>query len=951
MRKFLSSAFKKSLIYFCTLFVVFIYNTGFAQPSFLSDINRLTTADSLESAMAAITAGKLPRMVPVLYAEQSRDRLVQSVSYLNGHKLESAPVGLLSNAFAGRLSGLYASETSGAPRFSNPDLRIRGRNPLIVIDGVPRYNLVDPDFGLTLYDVLSINPEQVASVTLLKDALSTAMFGNRGMDGVLMITTRNRGEEKTPTFSITAQTGIQEPIGMRKALSSFDYASLYNEALVNTGRAPLYTQAQLEAYQNGSDPYLYPNVDWQKTLLKSNAPLSRYNISSGGNYNNVKYFLSLDYLSQGGLLRESDANVQSTNVDYKRYVIRSNVELNIDKNLTASLHVFGNIQDFIQPGIGYASVFSSLLTTPNNATPVYNFEGSFSGTNLNPRNPYAQSVSTGYLKNNLQAASVDISLKRNMNDLVKGSWLKALLSYSPSYEQEIRRIKDYNAFYYPVTGDTAQYNRVNTIADQTNTQSVLERFQQTYIELSAGIDRSWQKNVITGLVLASYDNQQSNNLLNQVYQGISARVSYSYDNRFNAEIAGAYNGNNQFERGRQYDIYPAAGVSWNVHHEPFLKGVAFINELKIRGSYGKVGNADPGYYLYRQGYRGGAAYFFGNGATINPSVFQGTPAYSRVPEKSNKLNFGIDLGFSKQRGWLSLDYYNNRQYDLLQIRGNNTVILGQAYPLENLGENKYYGFELNTGWADKINSLSYSVSANLSTINSRILNIGEPEQAYSWMARTGKPVNQIRGYQFEGLFSPSDLNEATLEGYIPVAGDAKYKDLNGDNVINAYDQTIIGNNKPLFFYGVNMGLKYKGFDMGVLLQGAGNRDILTNGTYSQPFRNGGNGQLFESTLNRYTPQTAASATLPRVTIGNNINNYVISGLYVQNGSYMRLKNLELGYSFSYKFLSAAKIKSIRVFINGQNLLTTSKYKEADPEVYAGTYPLMRVINGGLTLKL
>lgn len=949
MKRFLHVVAQRTLVCLCILFSVFI-SPGFGQRS-LQDINRVTIADTLESALAVITTGKIPPMVPVLYGEQLRERLVQSVSYLKGRKLESAPVGLLSNTFAGRLSGLYAEETSGAPRFSNPDLRLRGRNPLIVVDGVPRYNLVDADNGLTLYDVLSINPEQVASMTLLKDALSAAMFGNRGMDGVLMITTRNRGDEKTPTFSITAQTGIQEPIGMRKALSSFNFATLFNEALVNTGRAPLYTQAQLEAYQNGSDPYLYPNVDWQKTLLKGNAPLSRYTISSGGNYNNVKYFLSLDYLSQGGLLRENEANVQSTNVDYKRYVIRSNVELNIDKSLTASLRVYGNIQDFIQPGVGYASVFSSLLTTPNNATPVYNFEGSFSGTNLYPRNPYAQSVATGYLKNNLQAASVDIGLKRNMDDLVKGSWLKALLSYSPSYEQEIRRVKDYNAFNYPVTGDTGRYNRVNTIADQTNTQSVLERFQQTYIELSAGIDRSWRKNAVTGLVVASYDNQQANNLLNQVYQGISARISYSYNNRFNAEIAGAYNGNNQFEKGKQYDIYPAAGLSWNVHHEQFLKAVTFINELKIRASYGKVGNANPGYYGYRQSYRGGTAYVFGNGATSNPSVFQGTTAYSRVPEKSNKLNLGVDLGFSKQHGWLSVDYYDNRQYDLLQIRGNSTALSGQVYPLENLGENKYYGFELNTGWSNTIGKLNYSVSGNLSTVHSRIINIGEPEQAYPWMARTGKPVNQIRGYQFEGLFSPSNLNEATLEGYIPVAGDAKYKDLNGDNIINAYDQTIIGNNKPLFFYGFNMGLMYKGFDMGVLLQGVGNRDVLVNESYTQPFRNGSNGQLFESALNRYTPQTAASATLPRLTIGTNINNYVVSGLYVHNGSYLRLKNLELGYSFGYKMLAAAKIKSIRIFINGQNVLTASGYQEADPEVYTNTYPLQRVINGGLTLKL
>ena len=951
MRKLLPVSFKRSLVCCSTLFSVFLTVNSAAQGTLQPPVNRVAKNDSLTSVPVIIPSGKLPQMVPVLYAEQSRDNVVQSLSYLHGHKLESAPVGLLSNALAGRLSGLYSLQTTGVPRYENPNLSLRGRSPLIVIDGVPRYNLVNLDNGQTLYDVLSINPEQVASVTLLKDALSTAMLGNRGMDGVLMITTRNRGEEKSPAFSITAQTGFQQPGGMRKTLSSFEYASLYNEALVNTGRAPLYSQAQLEAYKNGSDPYLFPDVDWQKEVLKSNAPISRYNVSSGGNYTNVKYFLSLDYMSQGGLFRENNANAQPSNVDYQRYIFRSNVELNIDRNLIASLNVLANIQDYIQPGAGYASIFSSLLNTPNNATPVYNFAGSFGGTNRYPNNPYAQAVATGYLKNNLQAASVDVALKRNMNSVVKGSWVKALLSYSPSYEQEIRRVRDYNAFNYPVTGDTTQYNRVNTIAEQTNTQSVLERFQQTYIELSAGINRNWQKNSFTGLVLANYDNQQANNTLNQIYQGISARLSYNFDNRYNVEVSGAYNGNNQFEKGKQFDFYPAAGISWNLHNEQFFKSIPFLNQLKLRGSYGKVGNADPGYYLYNQTYRGGAAYYFGNGATSTPSVFQGPLAYSRVAEKANKLNLGVDVAFSKQRGWLNLDYYHNRQYDLLQVRGDNTALLGQVYPLENIGENKYFGFELNTGWADKVGSLSYSVSGNFSTVNSRITYNDEPEQAYPWMARTWHPVNQIRGYVAEGFFNPSNLNAATIEGYTPVAGDVKYKDLNADNLINLYDVTIIGNDKPLVFYGVNMGLMFKGFDMHVLLQGIANRDILTYGNYNLPFQNGGRGQAYQSNLNRYTPETAATATLPRVTVGTNINNYVISSLYLKNGNYMRLKNFELGYSFGNKFLSKAKIKSIRIFINGQNLLTASKYDEADPEAYTGLYPVQRVINGGLTVKL
>ncbi len=352
MRKLLPVTLKKNLVYFSAVFGVFVSGSSSAQGAIQQDSSPVAINDSLNSI---IPSGKLPQMVPILYGEQSKERLVQSVGYLNGHKLESAPVSLLSNAFAGRLSGLYSQQTNGAPRFDNPNLSLRGGKPLIVIDGVPRYNLVDLDNGQTLYDVLSINPEQVASVTLLKDALSTAMLGNRGMDGVLMISTRNKGEEKNPTFSITAQSGFQEPVKMRKTLSSFEYAKLYNEALVNVGRAPLYSQADLDAYQSSSDPYLHPDVDWQKTVLKSNAPISRYNLSSGANFTNVKYFLSLDYMTQGGLLRENPANVQPSNIDFKRYIFRSNVELNIDRNLTASLNILANIQEYIQQGVGYAS--------------------------------------------------------------------------------------------------------------------------------------------------------------------------------------------------------------------------------------------------------------------------------------------------------------------------------------------------------------------------------------------------------------------------------------------------------------------------------------------------------------------------------------------------------------------------------------------------------------------
>ncbi|QKJ28780.1 SusC/RagA family TonB-linked outer membrane protein [Mucilaginibacter mali] len=932
---------------------------GLAQGK-LRDTTQKATDDSIKRA-TGIAAGLIPQNIPILFGQQDRSRLVQSVSYLNGKRLESAPVSLLSNSFGGQLAGLYAQQSNGAPRFDNPTLSLRGRNPLVVIDGVPMYNLVsltasNVTSGITnqsLFDVLSINPEQVESVVLLKDALSTAMLGNQAMDGVLLITTRKGLPEKTSGVTFTAQAGVQTPIGMRKPLSAFDYASLYNEAAINSGGAAVFSPAQLDAYRNGTDPNLYPNVNWQDAVLKKNAPMQRYNLSAGGTFTNMKYFLSLDYLAQGGLLKEDPNTAYGTNVDYKRYVLRSNIDINLDKHLSASFNLLGNIQDYYQPGVGYASVFSSILNTPANATPIYTpVGGTYAGTRQYPTNPYAQAVSTGYLKNNLQAASANISIKRMMDDVVKGLYVKALLSYTPSYEQQIDRSKNYNAYYYPVTADTTQHIKVNTISDQSNVASVIERFQQTYTELSMGYDHAFGNDKLSALLMGRYDNTQGDNTLNQVYKGFSGRVNYSFNNRFNVEAAGAYNGNNRFAPGNQYGFYPSVGASWNIHNEDFFKSINFLSELKVRATYGKVGNANPGYYTYLQAYSGGSAYFFGTGATSSSSFFQGDLVNpNRVAEKANKLDLGFDLAYSQNRGWLNFDYYNNKQYDLLQIRGGNTAVLGQVYPLENIGKNKYYGFEINTGWSDKIGKLLYSVSGNLSTVSSKIIYNDEPAQAYPYMAKTGTPINAIRGYVADGFFTAGNLTGATMSGFTPSAGDVRYKDLNGDGIINQYDQTVIGNNKPLVFYGLGLNLQYNGLDLGILFQGVANRDIMLSGNYEYPFTNNGLGQAFDYNLNRYTPATAATATLPRVTLGTDINNYVPSSLFVRNASYVRLKNFELGFSFSNRLLSAAKIKRVRLFVRGENLLTWSKYKESDPEDYTGLYPIQRVINGGLSVKL
>lgn len=907
-------------------------------------------ADSVKYEGDSIAAYFRPSSYNILYGKQHAGRLVQSISYLNGKELEKSPVSLMSNAFQGRMAGLNMGQASGAPRYDNPVLSLRGRDPLIVIDGVPRYGLSVAN--APLYDVLNINPEQVESITLLKDGLSTAMLGNRGMDGVLMVTTRKRSDEKYNYISAKAQAGFQSPVKLRKMLSASDYATLYNEALANDGYAPLYTQQQIDNYKNGSDKYLYPDVDWYNQLLNKNAMMNRYTVNATGSSRFLNYFVSLDYLKQEGILKEDKIkNQYGTNIDYKRYILRSNIELHIDNHLSAFLNVFGTIHDYVQPGLGYGTVFTSVLNTPNNAYPVLNFNGSYGGNTSYRENIWAQSTGTGYLKNNMQSGSFDVGLKRNMDDVLKGFWVKASLSYNPTYEQQILRTKDFEVFQFPVTGDSTTFRRFGTETQQVNTPDVVARMQQAYSEVSMGYDRLFGKSALNGIVLGNYESLQVDRNLNQVIKGVATRWNYSFDERYNFELAAAYNGNNRFAPGKQYNFYPAAGLSWNIHKESFFNN-QFLNQFKLRATYGKVGNANPGYYQYLQNYVSATGYFFGTSATSVGGVRQGDLANpNRVVEKANKLNLGLDLAFSNNRGWFTADYYNNRQYDLLQTRGYNTAILGQVYPLENIGINKYYGLEFAAGWADKIQSFNYFIEGNFSTRQSKNIDIDEEELPFGWMRLTGLPVNQIRGYEATGFFNPSNLNDATIEGYKPVAGDLKYRDLNSDGIININDRTIIGNKKPLLFYGLNLGFKVKGFDVSALLQGVKNRDIVTTGNYEWEFQNNGKGQLNEYHLNRYTAATANTATYPRLTIGTNRNNHQLSSFWVRNGDYLRFKNFEVGYSFGNNFLTKIKIREVRLFVNGQNIFTISKFDEADPEVFGAQYPLMKTINGGISVKL
>lgn len=752
---------------------------------------------------------------PVLFGTLPDVQLVQSISYLKGEYLEGTPSSSPLFGFTGRLAGLYTTQSSGEPNADNVSLSIRGRAPLVFIDGVPR-------------SAISINPEQIESVTVLIDALSTAMLGMRAMNGAVLITTK-KGPTSRNGFSlnIKAQTGVQSPTKMRKYLSAFDYATLYNEALANDGKTAIYTAADLEAYKTGSDPFGHPDVDWTKTLLKNNAAFSRYTLSAEGNNRSSNYFVSLDYLDQGGLLRESDLNKYSTNSTFNRYIFRSNIEVKMDDNLKVFLNLFGRIRTGNEPGEGSENILPDLNTTPNNAYPVFNPNGSLGGNINYQSNIYGENVYSGYNQTFNRDGFVDAGFVREMNDVIQGWWIKGLISYNTLLNQETNRSKQFEVFKMNISssGDTI-YQRFGTKTEQTNSSSVTNRTQQFYSELSTGISRTIGRQSIRAQVLAYSDQYTSNADLADKYKTLAGNLQYSWNDKYIFQAAAAYTGNNRFAPGQQYGFFPSAGIAWNIHKEKFLSASWLVSSLKLRASYGITGNAIPGYFEFIERYAGAAGYVFGTGAGSVNGVQESTLSYNRTWEKSLKLDLGFDFGFAKERGWLSFDYYKNKNNDLLQTKGTTTTLLGIVYPLENLGKNQYSGFELNLGWTGKTGRLHYTLSGNLTSVSSKVLYNDEPTMPYQTMIRTGHPVGQFYGYIADGFVTNAGQGPV-VDGYKSIPGDLKYKDLNGDGAINLYDQTTIGKKTPLMFYGIHTNLRIKNFYLSFLVQGVTNRQITT----------------------------------------------------------------------------------------------------------------------------
>ncbi|RDC58191.1 SusC/RagA family TonB-linked outer membrane protein [Pedobacter chinensis] len=884
---------------------------------------------------------------------------IAGTSTIYGKDLGTTPVADISNVMAGRLPGLYTIQSSGATGYDNANIGLRGQNPIVVVDGVVR-------------SFTSFNPNDIKTITVMKDALSTAMFGLRSSKGVIYITTKDRAENKPFEISFGAQYGLLNNLKTPNFITGAAYANLYNEAQQNTnpGSTPLYNAATINAYQNGTnDPFLQPNTNWYDLVYKKNSAQQRYHLDVAGNSKTYRYYVSLENFNQDGNFITDPANAYNTNNFYKRYSIRTNAQMDFNDDITVILNVFGSIENNNGPGsiatplpnLGVSSIMSSIFATSPLAYAPRNPDGTFGGTAQITNNILANTISTGYIPVDTRTLSADVSLNYKLDDITKGLWAKGMLSINNYYQQYASRTKTF-AIYYPTTiAGVTSYTKSGTDGNLEAGKAAYlynGQLKQTYINFLLGYDKQIGDHEINLLATYNNDNSLINYVqLNQVYKNAGLTASYNYNKTYLAEISGVFGSYNRYAPENRWNFLPSLGLGWLISNESWFKSSA-ISFLKLRGTIGQTAWADPdSYYAYIQRFTTGAAgYVFGTSLAGVAGASESGVATNLASEKAWKYDLGAEVAFLDNKLNLGINYYKNRYYDLIRTPGNgyNTGIFGQSYPSENIGKTRFSGFETTINFAnEKASSFNYSLGLNVSVEKSKILSYDEQNLPYSWLYSAGTPVTAGRGYEAIGFYQAGENagNTATLQGYTPTPGDIKYKDLNGDGTINFLDVKQIGTNKPRVFFGLNFNLNYENFDLSGLFQGIVNREVQLNAAAMSAFNNSTGYVLDYTTENRWTPQNSTSATLPRLTLGSNTNNTQVSNFWLRKANYLRLKNLEIGYSIPSKLINKAKISKLRFFVNAYNLFTVSQLEYLDPESLTSGFTNNRIINGGVTLKL
>lgn len=944
-----------------------------------------------------IEASELQEVAVVAYGVQRKASVTGAISSVGTEKLLTSPNASVANALAGQLSGVSTVQVSGQPGAEDPDIYVRGAGsldgarsrPLILVDGIEM-------------SFFQMDPNEIDNISVLKDASATAVFGVRGANGVILVTTK-RGMKSRPKIQWTSSVGINRPVRLPENANSFETLSARNEMAVNDGENPPFSDEVLEAFRTHSDPIMYPDVDWYDYCMKDFGVQNQHNVNVSGGTARVKYFASIGLLHQDGQLKEFKEANYDANYRYTRYNYRANLDIDVTRTTNLKLSIGGIVSDRTNPiknqqGAGQGSPWYNMVMAQPFSSPGF-VDGKFVKHPKNDGPFHDLELITGieafwkmgYFQNIRNTMNMNLELTQKLDFITKGLSLSIKGAYNNDYTLTKKRqgsIEEWHPYYSSCVGT---YGKGGSVGEKGPDDTIVYRVEGQNRPLgyssSAGINRDWylegalryarkfKGHRVTGLLLynqskryypASYPENPAG------YIGLVTRITYDWNTRYLAEFNAGYNGSENFAPGRRYGFFPALSLGWILTEEPWMKKQHVFNYLKLRATAGLVGNDKIAggrfFYLPSAWNLKTGDYAFGSDETgLLPTAEEKTIGNPNATwEKAFKQNYGIEAKFFRNRLKFTADYFHEYRRDILITLKTIPGIMGikgTLSPDVNKGEVSNHGFELELAWKHRVRRFSYWIDGNFSFARNKIIFMDEIEPNEA-KRRTGRQTGLHLGWISDGFYNAEDfdadgkLNPDLPDPGVPVRpGDIKYKDMDDNHVIDVDDQRFTGYpTRPEIVYGLNYGIGWKGLELSMHWVGAGHRSMEFGGAFRKPF-NGGKKSLQTYYLKgRWTPETAETATLPRFTKNNLEWNIKDSDLWMADASYVRLKSVELSYTLSgNRFLKQLGISGLKVYTNGYNLLTFDKVKVIDPEArptgnYGVEYPISQTFNFGFVLN-
>ena len=923
----------------------------------------------------------IEEVVAIGYGTQKKATITGSISSTKGEALKATPTSSVANTLVGRLPGLIAKNTSGEPGYDDSQLLIRAKStfgdnsPLVVVDGV-----ADRAGGFARIDA-----NDIESISILKDA-SAAIYGSRAANGVILVTTK-RGKEGKTQISYTFDYGLRTPTMLPKMTDAADYATALNEItkMIDKNPVAMYTPAEIQKFRDGSDPLNYPNIDPIKEALNKYSTQSRHNLTVSGGTQNIKYFTSLGYQFEDNMYKNSASN-------YKQYNLRSNLDIQATKDIKIFANISLRQQDRNSPWAGAGELWRNIvqgdprriITYPNGLRAAVTSGG------YNPLT--ATDGSTGYQKDNSTYINADLGFNWDLSFVTKGLGIDGGLYYDK--DNGFNKAFNQRWTLYSLNNTTGkydplQYGPTNALLNEKMNQNVgitaniKMRYQRTFNEVhnvSAFVAYEQYERKYNYLY-ASRANYVST-ALDEIFAGDAktmkndgyatesarqnyfGRVDYAYAQKYLLQFNWRYDGSENFPKENRFGFFPGGSIGWVASQESFWKdNLAFIDYFKLRGSYGKMGNDKIRYNDKDQHYTYLTNYTFDWNATLgggNPAAYTGvrqvqTGNPNVTWEIATTYNIGFDTKFLNNAFNLEFDVYKQkRDHILAQSSAVVPLYAALALPAENVGSGESKGLEVSLGYTKKIGEVDFNIGGNFSYAKSKIVNFSEAAGLPDYQKQTGKPIgaNWLM-YEAIGVYkTQADLDKYPRLGNAEL-GDLIFKDVNGDKVLDGNDQVRLDKTEtPEIIFGMNMGAKYKNFELSMLWQGASN-------VWSYVYYEGGSGGIGTFTQdyfdNRWTPENP-NASGPRIFDREKTSTAKQNTYFLHDATYLRLKNLELSYNIPQQLLTKAGIHNLRLFVSGYNLLTFTGLKDVDPEAsasgqnYAGWYNIQtKVYNFGLNL--